>query len=167
MQFRKRHVNAHMHSFTPRSTSKVSLHSATFVLHMCCVSTLHYYRYRHIDFVPATIRITVARCSVVCRSVDEAVVSCATEAPCASCKVRLATHTATRAGGLGGVLFFSSLRSKLQVRQFVALFALFIVILISAAPTLQNLRIGLRRRQSGKSKVPAKQRGSWPKVYLN
>ena len=37
----------------------------------------------------------------------------------------------------------------------------------SFAPTLQNLRIGLRRRQSGKSKVPAKQRGSWPKVYLN
>ena len=36
--------------------------------------------------------------------------------------------------------------------------------LIRAAPTLQNLRIGLRRRQSGKSKVPAKQRGSWPKV---
>ena len=36
---------------------------------------------------------------------------------------------------------------------------------ISAAPTLQNLRIGLRRRQNGKSKVPAKQRGSWPKVY--
>ena len=27
-----------------------------------------------------------------------------------------------------------------------------------------NLRIGVRRRQSGKSKVPAKQRGSWPKV---
>ena len=37
--------------------------------------------------------------------------------------------------------------------------------LISAAPTLHNLRIGLRNRQSGKSKVPAKQRGSWPKVY--
>ena len=36
--------------------------------------------------------------------------------------------------------------------------------LTSAATTLQNLRIGLRRRQSGKSKVPAKQRGSWPKV---
>ena len=36
--------------------------------------------------------------------------------------------------------------------------------LISAAPTLHNLRIGLRRRQSGKSKVPAKQRGSWPKM---
>ena len=36
--------------------------------------------------------------------------------------------------------------------------------LISVAPTLQNLRIGLRRRQSGKSKVPAKQRGSWPKT---
>ena len=29
---------------------------------------------------------------------------------------------------------------------------------------LQNLRIGVRRRQSGKSDVPAKQRGSWPKV---
>ena len=38
--------------------------------------------------------------------------------------------------------------------------------LISVAPTLQNLRIGLKRRQSGKSKVPAKQRGSWPKVCL-
>ena len=37
---------------------------------------------------------------------------------------------------------------------------------MSAAPTLQNLRIGLRRRQSGKSKVPAKQRGSWPKSVL-
>ena len=35
--------------------------------------------------------------------------------------------------------------------------------LISVAPTLQNLRIGLWRRQSGKSKVPAKQRGSWQK----
>ena len=32
------------------------------------------------------------------------------------------------------------------------------------SPTLQNLRIGLRRRQSGKSKVPTKQRGGWPKV---
>ena len=28
----------------------------------------------------------------------------------------------------------------------------------------QNLRIGLRRRQSGKSDGPAKQRGSWPKL---
>ena len=37
--------------------------------------------------------------------------------------------------------------------------------LISVAPTLQNLRIGLRRRQSGKRKVPVKQRGSWPKVF--
>ena len=36
--------------------------------------------------------------------------------------------------------------------------------LISAAPTLQNLRICLKRRQSGKSKVPAKQRGSLPKT---
>ena len=35
---------------------------------------------------------------------------------------------------------------------------------MSVAPTLQNLRIGLKKRQSGKSKVPAKQRGSWPKV---
>ena len=39
--------------------------------------------------------------------------------------------------------------------------------LMSVAPTLQNLRIGLRRRQSGKSKVPAKQRGSWPKMCWN
>ena len=31
---------------------------------------------------------------------------------------------------------------------------------ISATPTVQNLRIGLKKRQSGKSKVPAKQRGS-------
>ena len=36
--------------------------------------------------------------------------------------------------------------------------------LMSVAPTLQNLRIGLKKRQSGKSKVPAKQRGSWPKM---
>ena len=38
--------------------------------------------------------------------------------------------------------------------------------LISVAPTLHNLRIGLRKRQSGKSKVPAKQRGSWLKVFF-
>ena len=37
--------------------------------------------------------------------------------------------------------------------------------LVSVAPTLQNLRIGLRRRQSGKSKVPLKQRGCWSKIY--
>ena len=37
---------------------------------------------------------------------------------------------------------------------------------ITAASTPHNLRIGLRRRQNGKSKVPAKQRGSWPKVWL-
>ena len=36
--------------------------------------------------------------------------------------------------------------------------------LMSVAPTLQNLRIVHKKRQSGKSKVPAKQRGSWPKV---
>ena len=35
--------------------------------------------------------------------------------------------------------------------------------LMSVAPTLQNLRIVHKKRQSGKSKVPAKQRGSWPK----
>ena len=28
-----------------------------------------------------------------------------------------------------------------------------------------GLRIGLRRRQNGKSDVPAKQRGGWPKVF--
>ena len=39
--------------------------------------------------------------------------------------------------------------------------------LMSVAPTLQNLRIGFKRRQSGKSKVPAKQRGSWPKEFYN
>ena len=38
--------------------------------------------------------------------------------------------------------------------------------IISAAPTLQNLRVGLIRRQSGKSKVPAKQRGGWPKRVI-
>ena len=37
--------------------------------------------------------------------------------------------------------------------------------LISVAPTLQNLRMGPRKRRNGKSKVPAKQRGSWPRVY--
>ena len=42
---------------------------------------------------------------------------------------------------------------------------IFQVNLISAAPTLQNLSIGLRRRQSGKSKTPVKQRGGWPKVF--
>ena len=36
--------------------------------------------------------------------------------------------------------------------------------LISVAPMLQNLRIGLRKRQNGKSDVPVKQRGSWPKI---
>ena len=37
---------------------------------------------------------------------------------------------------------------------------------MSVAPTLQNLRIVHKKRQSGKSKVPAKQRGSWPKNVL-
>ena len=39
------------------------------------------------------------------------------------------------------------------------------VYLISVSPTLQNLRVGLRKRQSGKSKVPVKHRGGWPKVF--
>ena len=37
------------------------------------------------------------------------------------------------------------------------------VILVSVTPMLQNSRIGLWKRQNGKSDVPAKQRGSWPK----
>ena len=37
---------------------------------------------------------------------------------------------------------------------------------MSVAPTLRNLRIVHKRRQSGKSKVPAKQRGSWPKMCI-
>ena len=36
---------------------------------------------------------------------------------------------------------------------------------MSVAPMLQNLRIVHKKRQSGKSKVPAKQRGSWPKMF--
>ena len=39
--------------------------------------------------------------------------------------------------------------------------------LMSVAPMLQNLRIVHKKRQSGKSKVPAKQRGSWSKVCSN
>ena len=39
--------------------------------------------------------------------------------------------------------------------------------LMSVAPTLRNLRIVHKKRLSGKSKVPAKQRGSWPKECLN
>ena len=37
------------------------------------------------------------------------------------------------------------------------------VIFISATPTPQNLRIGLKKRQNGKNDVPAKQRGSGQK----
>ena len=37
--------------------------------------------------------------------------------------------------------------------------------LISVVPTLQKLRIFHKKRQRGKSNVPAKQRESWPKVY--
>ena len=39
--------------------------------------------------------------------------------------------------------------------------------LISAAPTLQNLMIGLKKRQGGKSDVPVKQLGGWSKVFQN
>ena len=39
------------------------------------------------------------------------------------------------------------------------------VILITVTPMLQNLRIGLKKRRKGKSDVPVKQRGSWPKIY--
>ena len=35
------------------------------------------------------------------------------------------------------------------------------------SPMLQNLRIVHKKRQNGKSKVPAKQRGSWPKMCSN
>ena len=38
------------------------------------------------------------------------------------------------------------------------------VILSSVTPMLQNLRIGLKKRRNGKSNVPVKQRGSWPKI---
>ena len=34
-------------------------------------------------------------------------------------------------------------------------------------PMLQNLRIVHKKRQNDKSKVPAKQRGSWPKICSN
>ena len=39
--------------------------------------------------------------------------------------------------------------------------------LMSVAPMLQNLRIVHKKRQNGKSKVPAEQRGSWPKMCSN
>ena len=38
---------------------------------------------------------------------------------------------------------------------------------LQRTPMLQNLRIGLRRRQSGKSDVLVKQRGSWPIISKN
>ena len=41
------------------------------------------------------------------------------------------------------------------------------VILFSVTPMLQNLRISLRKRRNGKSDVPVKQRGGWPKVFKN
>ena len=41
------------------------------------------------------------------------------------------------------------------------------VILSSVTPMLQILRIGLRKRRNGKSDVPVKKRGSWPKKTKN
>ena len=41
------------------------------------------------------------------------------------------------------------------------------VILNSVAPTLQNLRIGLRKRRNGKSDVPVKKRGKWQDLSWN
>ena len=41
------------------------------------------------------------------------------------------------------------------------------VILISVTPMLQKLRIGLKKRRNGKSKVPVKQRGGWLKASWN
>ena len=38
------------------------------------------------------------------------------------------------------------------------------VILMSVTTMLQILRIGLKKRRNGKSDVPVKQRGGWPKV---
>ena len=38
------------------------------------------------------------------------------------------------------------------------------VILIRVTPMLQNLRIGLKKRRNGKSDVPVKERGGWPKI---
>ena len=39
--------------------------------------------------------------------------------------------------------------------------------LMSVAPMLHNLRIVHKKRRSGKSKLPAKQRGSWPEMCSN
>ena len=39
--------------------------------------------------------------------------------------------------------------------------------LTSVTPMLQKLRIGLRKRRNGKSDVPVKQRGGWPKISYN
>ena len=41
------------------------------------------------------------------------------------------------------------------------------VILISATPTPQNLRIGLKKRRNGKNDVSVKQVGGWPKISSN
>ena len=41
------------------------------------------------------------------------------------------------------------------------------LILISATPMPQNLRIALKKRRTGKSDVPVKQRGGWPNISKN
>ena len=74
-----------------RSMSKVSLHSATFVLYMCCVSTatsvaiivltFTRHHYNHLGTFQFITRLFSSSC-VVCRSVSEAAVSCATGAVC-------------------------------------------------------------------------------------
>ena len=62
------------------------------------------------------------------------------------------------------VKFTKAIARRTKIRDILRSDTFAQVNLISVAPTLQNLRIGLKRRQSGKSKVPAKQRGRWPKV---
>ena len=64
------------------------------------------------------------------------------------------------------VKFTKAIARHTEIRDKILRSDLFVQVnLISVAHTLQNLRIGLRKRQSGKSKVPAKQRGSWPKMW--
>ena len=60
------------------------------------------------------------------------------------------------------------LRVKLKFETKIPRSVTFVQVnLMSVAPTLQNMRIVHKKRQNGKSKLPAKQRGSWPKVCSN
>ena len=66
------------------------------------------------------------------------------------------------------VKFTKAMRAMLKFETKIPRSVTFVQVnLMSVAPTLQNLRIDLYRRQSGKSKVPATQRGSWPKICQN